>query len=315
MSGAFNCNLIDASAPTWCLTLVPGTWCNATASVCSLNGVDVPLDKSYCFFSTKVAPCSPCQNRKCQNGPSGPTLDGDNSYAFGSCGATLGSCTLDNVVVAKGQQHCFYQQSGGACGTCQNRTCGQGTGKFDGDDSYKYATCTPGTCFLDGVVAYPGDPISAYQSRTGSPTCTSIQRTCQASGQFDGDSNYQYASCTPGTAVTSCTIAGQIMWVGSDTNGKVEWCDGSRWYDSTVSTAGSCADTDKKKIVKVSGDLRYCDGHEKWKSMVGPTIGSTCPAGAKDSAAYFDAAHSQMGICLGGTWHQVGPTAHGSMGP
>ncbi len=94
--------------------------------------------------------------------------------------------------------------------------------------------------------------------------------------------------------------AGALQWISAE--GKVKYCDGSTWIDTTGPAMGSCTGNTAGTILYTSGDLQYCNG-TTWFSMKGESLGSC--SGTSAGTIDFDAGTSRMRFCDGTNWYHT----------
>ena len=97
-------------------------------------------------------------------------------------------------------------------------------------------------------------------------------------------------------------VAGQLSWISSAS--KVQYCDGTNWKDTTVSTGASCSGTTAGTKTYSSGDLSYCNG-TNWISMKGASLGSC--SGTTAGTFNYESANSRYRFCDGTNWYKMGP--------
>ncbi len=99
---------------------------------------------------------------------------------------------------------------------------------------------------------------------------------------------------------TPVGVAGQTQWMSS--LGKVKWCNGSEWVDSTVTVGISCAGFVSGTISYISGDMLFCDG-AFWQNMKGPTLDSC--VGNVAGTYTWDTSSYILKFCNGANWHAM----------
>ncbi|MBI2610692.1 peptidoglycan-binding protein [Candidatus Kaiserbacteria bacterium] len=201
------------------------TSCSDTiGQACFVNGTIVPHGSSRTFYTQSLVPfgsaCSSIsQQRTCNNG----SISGSNIYQYASCStAAANTCVVGDTTVSHGTGRTFYLKSlvpyGESCTTSANsqlRTCTNGT--LSGSSTFDKPTCsaaTSPTCVLDGKSVNTGASGDFYNTRTvpymsgtACPAANKLSRKC-TNGIFDGDENYQYATCSI-SPPSSCSLAGQ----------------------------------------------------------------------------------------------------------
>ena len=176
------------------------TTVNVTGSSCTLNGVTVPNNSSYTFYSQQTAPsgqlCSAYgQSRMCTNG----TLSGSSSFQYASCSCTSSyscsgqtiqhtdaSCTVSNVTTCYLPTFCSAGSS-----TCLSPT----------------ITFTPSGGYTGHLQVVPtlvkqGSTVQVHWSVSNTPSCT-VTGT-------NGDS--WSGTSSPANGQTSSAIKGQTIY-------------------------------------------------------------------------------------------------------
>lgn len=201
------------------------------ASACVVGDVSVPHASSRTFYKKSLVAygesCSSSANaltRTCTTG----TITGDTSFNKPSCtSATSSSCTLDGFAVQNGSTRDYYNTrtspytTGTTCAAQYKLTRKCVNGIFDGDDSFKYATCSIGagsSCRTeDGRDVAHGTVVPLYKSPSVAyngnceAAANKVNRTC-TNGVFSGTGttlDFKYFACSPATA-GECTTADNV---------------------------------------------------------------------------------------------------------
>lgn len=190
----------------------------AVAASCLFNGQTVTHGQAISAYqNSSVAFGSSCikEDRICNNG----VLNGTYNYASCSAGAAA-SCLFNGATIAHGAVVKAFQGStvvyGQGC-VSEDRTCSNGV--LSG--SYNYASCAVGSvasCLFNGQSIAHGGTVVGYASSTVAygQTCSSAQRLC-SNGSLS-NSNYSFATCSPGAAA-SCSFNGQAIAHGQSVVG------------------------------------------------------------------------------------------------
>ena len=221
----------------------------------------------------------------------------------GESGSTSqASCSWNGTTIASGSSVTAYQSSSVAYGSqcvSQTRTCSNGT--LSG--SYPYSACTVGgtaSCTLDGVNVTHGASQTFYSAKTvpfGS-LCSGISqsRTCQ-NGTLSGGAQYQYGSCTVGTA-SSCAFNNQSVANGASV---------TAYQSSSVAYGSQCVSQQRSCTNgTLSGSYQYAAcvaGAAASCTWNGQTIAHSANVTAyqTSSVASGQSCFSQTRTCVNGT--------------
>ncbi len=235
--------------------------CTNPGRACTLDGVTVPHESSYAFFSRREVllneSCTPyAQTRVCNDG----VLSGSSGYQYATCAAstTPSGCTLDGVTVQHGQSRTFYKEKNVLFGqTCtpfgKERSCSNGT--LGGDVSYQYSSCTvaaPQSCTVGTTTIAHGQAKDFYSRASVSyqESCAAYKqsRTC-TDGLISGSPSYQFSTCTQIPAKT-CALDG------------IEVAHGASYTFYKAGVSSNCGSISKSRtctdgVLSDSADYRY----------------------------------------------------------